>query len=85
VPKKQQTLPPQLQQLSFGRAEWSAMTGLPVTTCDELVRLGELPSFFMGRRRMFLVEDVQRYLRKLRRTQRNPHPRQRTDELKGKS
>lgn len=72
-----QALPPQLPQLSFTRAEWPAITGLPLTTCDELVRLGDLPSFMVGRRRMFLVADVERWLRKLRRTGRNPDPRAR--------
>jgi excisionase family DNA binding protein len=82
--KKQQALPPQLEQLSFGRAEWEAITGLPLKTCDELVRLNELPSFMVGRRRCFLIEDVRRYLRKLRRTGRNPDPRTRMDALKAK-
>lgn len=83
--KKQETLPPQLPQLSFGRAEWSAITGLPVTTCDELVRLGELPSFMIGRRRMFLIADVQRWLNKVRRSGRNPNPRKRVNAAKAGS
>jgi hypothetical protein len=63
--------------LAFSRTEWRAVTGLPRSTCDELVSIGAIRSIKIGRRRIFLLRDVERWLRDLAVTGRNPQPRAR--------
>ncbi len=70
---KQRALPP----LAFTRAEWPNVTGLPLKTADELVATGAIRSMKCGRRRMFLLRDVERWLQKLAKSGTNPEPRER--------
>ena len=51
--------------ITFGRADWEALTGLPETTADELVSTGMIRSLKVGRRRLFIYADVQKFFEKL--------------------
>lgn len=62
--------------LSFSRTEWRAVTGIPRSTCDELVATGAIRSIKIGRRRIFLLRDVERWLQGLAATGKNPEPRE---------
>jgi len=61
--------------IAFGRDQWQAITGLPLTTCNELVALGLIRSMKVGKRRIFLHADVTAMLEKLARTGKTLEPR----------
>jgi hypothetical protein len=51
--------------ITFGRNQWSAITGLPLTAADEMVALGLLRSILIGRRRLFFHADVKKVFDRL--------------------
>jgi excisionase family DNA binding protein len=65
-----------LPALSFTRAEWPSVTGLPLKTCDELVAIGAIKSIKIGRRRLFRLQDVEAWFSRLARSGHNLQPRQ---------
>ena len=79
------TKPRALPTLAFTRAEWQSVTGLPLKTCDELVAIGAIRSFKVGRRRLFRLTDVQAWLEKVARTGKNPEPRENFRALRAKA
>jgi hypothetical protein len=57
--------PGDLRQITFGRKDWTKVTGTPQTHADHLVRTGQLRSFKVGRLRCFFYSDVQALFERL--------------------
>lgn len=51
--------------IAFTRADWRALTGFPLSTCNELVSTGLLRSVKIGRRRGFVYSDVAAWFEQL--------------------
>jgi hypothetical protein len=73
-----------VEAISFSREAWTAVTGLPLTSCDELVATGQIRSLKVGRRRLFLHADVKLFLEKLARSPRAISPRKLNEERKAR-
>lgn len=52
-------------RLALSIADAAVALGLSDRTVDELARAGELPSIRVGRRRLFVVRDLERWLDEL--------------------
>jgi len=53
------------EPIAFGRREWPALTGTPMTTCTAMVSEGLVRSLKVGKRRLFLYQDVKALFERL--------------------
>lgn len=76
----------ELRRLAFGRDQFEEVVGVPLTSANALVSEGLIRSFKIGRRRLFLYEDVERLLKRLADRGEKLEPRRLRDaRLKGES
>jgi hypothetical protein len=68
--------------ITFGRDRWEELTGLPITSANDLVALGLIRSLKVGRRRLFLYADLGELFKKLAARGENLKPRKLRDERK---
>jgi hypothetical protein len=68
--------------IAFGRDQWEEVTGLPLQTAAEMVRLKLIRTLKIGRRRLYLHADLQRMFARLAETGEHVEPRKMIDAQK---